>query len=119
MPWKVLAYITPPDSFKNKVKSKTAVSRVTGGLLTKTNVAFELERLIPGGCRWSVEETGMNTFRTVFQSKVEPQHLVEWEVLHTMFPGITLRIEEGLSGNEIKYVMPMVWVQFTGLPKEL
>lgn len=31
----------------------------------------------------------------------------------------TMRIEERVVGEEVKYVMPRVWVQFTGLPLEL
>ena len=45
--------------------------------------------------------------------------MVEWGVLHTKFPGTTLRFEESGGGDEIKYAMAKVWVQFTWLPKEL
>ena len=39
---------------------------------------------------------------------------------HTKFPGTTLNFEEGVGdGDEVKYAMPKVSVQFTGLPKEL
>ena len=71
-------YITPPANFKNKGESKTAVIRVSGGSLTSTNVTSELERLFPGGWRWIVEETGANTFKTVFPTRAELQRMVEW-----------------------------------------
>lgn len=45
--------------------------------------------------------------------------MMEWGVLHTKFPGTTLKFKEGVGGDEIRYTMPKVWVQFTGLPKEL
>jgi hypothetical protein len=38
--------------------------------------------------------------------------------VHTKF-GAKMQVKEEGSGEEIKYVMPKVWVQFTGLPKEL
>ena len=101
------------------MESKTAVIRVSGGSLTAANVTSEMERLFPGGWRWIVEETGANTFRTVFPSRAEMQRMVEWGVLHTKFTGVTLRFEESVGGDEVKFAMPKVWVQFTGLPKEL
>jgi len=101
------------------VESKTAVIRVSGGSLTAANATSEMERLFPGGWRWIVEETGANTFRTVFPSRAEMQRMVEWGVLHTKFTGVTLRFEESVGGDEVKFAMPKVWVQFTGLPKEL
>ena len=112
-------YINSPESFKNKVESKTEMIRVSGGSLTAANVTSEMERLFPGGWRWIVEETGANTFRTVFPSRAEMQRMVEWGVLHTKFTGVTLRFEESVGGDEVKFAMPKVWVQFTGLPKEL
>lgn len=112
-------HINPLINFKNKVESKAAVIRVTGGPLNHANVKSELEHLIPGTWRCNVEETGVNLFKTVFPSKVELKRMVEWGVLHTKFPGTTMRIEECAGGNEVKYIMPKVWVQFTGLPKEL
>ena len=66
-----------------------------------------------------MEETSTKTFRTVFPSRAELQLMVEWGVLHTKFPGTTLRFEESGGGDEIKYAMAKVWVQFTWLPKEL
>jgi len=92
------------------VESKTAVIRVSGGSLTAANVTFEMERLFPGGWRWIVEETGANTFRIVFPSRAEMQHMVEWGVLHTKFTGVTLRFEESVGGDEVKFAMPKVWV---------
>ena len=66
-----------------------------------------------------MEETGANTFKTVFPTRAELQRMVEWGVLHTKFPGTTLKFEESRGRDEVKYVMPKVWVQFTGLAKEL
>ena len=112
-------YINTLVQSKNKSENKSAVIRVTGGSLTSANVTSEIERLFPGGWQWKVEEIGVDTFRTMFPTRAELQRMVEWGVLHTKFPGITLRFEEGADGGEVKYTMPKVWVQFTGLPKEL
>lgn len=55
----------------------------------------------------------------MFSSKAELQRMVEWGVLHTKFPGITMKFEEGVGDDEIKYAISEIWVQFTGLPKEV
>jgi hypothetical protein len=44
--------------------------------------------------------------------------MIEWGTVHTKF-GAQMQVKEDVEGEEIKYEMPKVWVQFTGLPKEL
>jgi hypothetical protein len=45
--------------------------------------------------------------------------MVEWGVVHSKFQNAKLRIEERMVDKEVKYVVPRVWVQFTGLPPHL
>jgi hypothetical protein len=45
--------------------------------------------------------------------------MVEWGVVHSKFQNAKLRIEERMVDKEVKYVLPRVWVQFTGLPPHL
>jgi hypothetical protein len=40
-------------------------------------------------------------------------------VVHSKFQNAKLWIEERLVDNEVCYVLPKVWVQFTGLPSHL
>jgi hypothetical protein len=45
--------------------------------------------------------------------------MVEWGVVHSKFQNAKLRIKERMVDNEVHYVLPKVWVQFTGLPPHL
>jgi hypothetical protein len=45
--------------------------------------------------------------------------MVEWGVVHSKFQNAKLRIEERMVDKEVKYVVPRVWAQFTGLPPHL
>jgi hypothetical protein len=80
---------------------------------------MELQRLIPGGWVRNVEAVGNNSFRMVFSSRSELLHMVEWGVVHSKFQNAKLRIEERMVDNEVRYVLPKVWVQFTGLSPHL
>ncbi|TVU40757.1 hypothetical protein EJB05_14233, partial [Eragrostis curvula] len=99
--------------------SRIASIRVTDGVLTIPNVISELERLIAGKWKWNVEDVGNNTFRTLFPSRAELMRMVEWGVVQTKFQKAKLRIEQRMIGDKVKNVMPKIWVQITGLPKEL
>jgi hypothetical protein len=66
-----------------------------------------------------VEDTGNNTFKTVFPSKAELLRMVEWGVAHTKFEEAKIKIEERMVDSEVKFVLPKVWIQFTGLPPHL
>jgi hypothetical protein len=61
---------------------------------------------------------GNNSFRVTFPSMGEMQRMIEWGVVQTKFKA-KLQIKEATVDDEVKYVMPKVWVQFTGLPEEL
>jgi hypothetical protein len=78
-----------------------------------------LERLIPRPWKWIVEENGNNLFKTVFPSQSELQRMVEWRVVHTKFQNAKIKIEERMVDNDVKFVLPRVWIQFTGLPEHL
>jgi hypothetical protein len=66
-----------------------------------------------------VEEIGINSLKTVFPSKAELQRIVEWGVVHTKFQNAKIKIEERMVDNEVKFVLPGVWIQFTGLSTHL
>jgi hypothetical protein len=89
--------------------------RVSDGELLVQNVVAKLQRLIPGGWVCNMEAVGNNSFRTVFASRVKLLRMVEWEIGHSKFQNAKLKIEESMVDNEVQYVLPKVWVQFTGL----
>jgi hypothetical protein len=93
--------------------------RVSDGVLSVQNVIAELQRLIPGGWVWNVEEVGNNSFRTVFPSRAELLRMVEWGVVHSKFQNAKLKIEERMVDSEVRYVLPKLWVQFTALSPHL
>jgi hypothetical protein len=66
-----------------------------------------------------VEEIRKNLFKVVFPLKAELQRMVEWGVVHSKFQNTKIRIEEKMVDNEVKLVLPNVWIQFTGLPPHL
>jgi hypothetical protein len=57
-----------------------------------------------------VEDTGNNTFKTVFPSKAELLRMVEWGVAHTKFEEAKIKIEERMVDSEVKFVLPKVWI---------
>lgn len=65
-----------------------------------------------------MQQLGPDDFRTVFPSREAIEHMIEWGVVHTKFKAEML-IEERVRPKEVKAVLPKVWVQFTGIPKEM
>jgi hypothetical protein len=106
-------------SQQHRNETHSALISVFDGSLSVQNVVFELERLIPGTWKWNVEESGNNTFKTMFPSKSELQRMAEWGVVHSKFQNAKFRIEERLVDNEAMFVLPKVWIQFMGLPSHL
>jgi hypothetical protein len=100
-------------------EARLALISVFDGSLTVQNVISELESLILGPWRWNVEEIGNNLFKMVFPSKAELLRMVEWGVVQSKFRKAKIRIEERMVDNEVKLVLPKVWIQFTGLPSHL
>jgi hypothetical protein len=45
--------------------------------------------------------------------------MVEWGVVQEKFQNSKLQIEEKMLDDDLKIVLPKVWVQFTGLPSHL
>jgi hypothetical protein len=78
-----------------------------------------MEHLIPGKWKWEVEDAGYSTFRTNFPFKGELQRMIEWGVVQSKFDNAKMVIGERGPRDQAKYVMPKIWVQFTGLPDEL
>lgn len=111
-------YIPHTVTQKQKNESRTALVRVMEGTLTVDQMIAELTRLVSSKWQWKVQDNGNNTFRVMFPSMEELQHMIEWGIVHTKY-NATMKIEERVVGHEVKYVMPKVWVQFTGLPIEL
>jgi hypothetical protein len=65
--------------------ARAALIRVIEGNLAVHEVVSELEWLIPGDWSWKVEEVGHNLFRTIFPSKNELLHMVEWGAVQSKF----------------------------------
>jgi hypothetical protein len=99
--------------------ARAALIRVIEGNLAVHGVVSELEWLIPGDWSWKVEEVGHNLFRTIFPSKNELLHMVEWGAVQSKFNKSKFQIEEYMVDTEVKYILPKVWIQFTGLPSHL
>ncbi|EEE63245.1 hypothetical protein OsJ_18055 [Oryza sativa Japonica Group] len=104
---------------KIKHEPRAALIKVSKGKLSVNDVIVELERLIPGRWRWVVHDNGDDTFRTMFPSAAELRRMVEWGKVHTKVGEAEMEIVERGVGNEVKYVIPKVWVQCKGLPSEL
>lgn len=62
---------------------------------------------------------GNGMFRTLFPSQIELRRMVEWGPVQAKVQNAKLQIEERQVHQEVKYVLPRVWVQFVGLPSEL
>jgi hypothetical protein len=107
------------SSPRQRSEARSALISVFDGSLTVPNIISELERLIPGSWKWNVEEIGNNSFKTILPSKAELQRIVEWGVVHTKFQSAKIKIEERMVDNEVKFVLPRVWIQFTDLPAHL
>jgi hypothetical protein len=60
-----------------------------------------------------------NLFRTIFLTKNEMLCMVEWGVVEFKFNMSKFQIEERLVDTEVKYILPKVWIQFSGLPLHL
>jgi hypothetical protein len=104
---------------RQRSEACTTLISVFDGNLTVPNVISELERIIPGPWKWNVEENGNNSFKTVFPSKLELQRMVDCGVVHTKFQNAKIKIEERMVDNEVKFVLPIVWIEFTGLSAHL
>jgi hypothetical protein len=112
-------HIPHEASAKMHTEARTTLISVTDGELSVEYVISELQRLIPSGWVWSVAVMGSNSFDTAFRSHPELLRMVEWGVVQSKFQNAKLRIEERMVDNEVCYVLPIVWVQFTGLPPQL
>jgi hypothetical protein len=66
-----------------------------------------------------VVSIGDNTFRTMFPNKAELQRMVKWGVVQTKFDNAKLKIVEKMIDNKVIKVLPKIWVQIIGHPKEL
>jgi hypothetical protein len=104
---------------KQCTEAHSALISVTNGVPSNQEVIAKLQWLIPGGWVWNVEAVGNNGFCTVFLSRAELLRMVYWRVVHSKFQNAKLRIEERMVDNEVRYVLPKVWVQFTSLSSHL
>ncbi|KAJ1282618.1 hypothetical protein BS78_03G065900 [Paspalum vaginatum] len=99
--------------------SRSALVKVIEGSLTAAQVTVELERILPGNWKWTLEEINDKTFMTTFPSNVELQRLILWGPLEAKSSKGKLEISEGKDADVWKYEIPKSWIQFCGLPKEL
>lgn len=112
-------HIPLPAGQRIRHEPRAALVKITNGQMTVNAVISELERLIPGKWKWVVHDNGDNTFRTIFPSAAELKRMVEWGKVHTKVGEVEMEIIETGVGNEVKYVIPKVWVQCKGLPSKL
>lgn len=103
---------------KQKQEAKTATIFVSEGSLTVEQVQSELERLVSAKFAWKVNDMGNKMFIASFPSRGELQRMIEWGAVQTKHKA-KMQIQEATGGDEVKYVMARICVQFTGLPKEL
>ncbi len=112
-------HIPLPAGQRIRHDPRAALVKISNGQMTVKAVVSELERLIPGKWRWVVHDNGDNTFHTIFPSAAELNRMVEWGKVHTKVGEAQMEIIERGVGNEVKYVIPKVWVQCKGLPSGL
>jgi hypothetical protein len=111
-------HIPYTPSQKHRGDSKNAIIKVSGGALSVVQVSSELERLVPVRWKWEVESVGTNVFKTQFPSRADLEHMIEWGVVQTKF-NASMSIEEKVLLVEVKSTSGKVWVQITGIPKEM
>jgi hypothetical protein len=111
-------HIPYTPSQKHRGDSKNAIIKVSGGALSVVQVSSELERLVPVRWKWEVESVGTNVFKTQFPSRTDLEHMIEWGVVQTKF-NASMSIEEKVLLVEVKSTSGKVWVQITGIPKEM
>jgi hypothetical protein len=63
---------------RSKEQSKSAVIKVIHGSLNAAQVLEEMEDLVLGKGKWSIEEINPNTFKTSFPSRSELERMIEW-----------------------------------------
>jgi hypothetical protein len=61
-------YIPHSAAPRTKDLSKTAIIKVIEGTLSVAQVTAEMERLVPGKGKWTVEEMAPNMYKTSFPS---------------------------------------------------
>ncbi|KAJ1273979.1 hypothetical protein BS78_05G028000 [Paspalum vaginatum] len=112
-------FIPHTEKHVPKSDSRSALVKVIEGSLTAAQVTVELERILPGNWKWTLEEINDKTFMTTFPSNVELQRLILWGPLEAKSSKGKLEISEGKDADVWKYEIPKSWIQFRGLPKEL
>jgi hypothetical protein len=112
-------YIPNSVVVRPKVVAKMVMVRVVEDEMTALQVKVEMERLVPTKMAWAVEEIDQNKFKTVFPSKGEMKHIIEWGMVHTKDRKAVMIIEELEGGGNVKQVMRKIWVQMTRMTSEL
>jgi hypothetical protein len=103
---------------KQKGDSKVALILVSDGVLTLDNVVCELKRLLPHLAPWKVDQIDQGTFKTIFQSSLELNRMVEWGPVRAKTQKATLEFKVCSSGGRVKAKLVDTWIQFNGLPVE-
>ncbi|KAJ1259458.1 hypothetical protein BS78_10G157000, partial [Paspalum vaginatum] len=102
-----------------KSDSISAPVKVIEGSLTTAQVTVELERILLGNWKWTLEEINDKTFTTTFLSNVELQRLILWGPFEAKCAKGKLEISEDKDADVWKYEIPKSWIQFHGLSKQL
>jgi hypothetical protein len=115
-------YIPVSDKEYNDTKESAAWGLVTvrGGEITKDEVKGELERLVPIQWQWDIKDHGTNEFLTVFPNTMELARMEEFgEVKVKNCPRLFIKCKCWGSHEDVKYQLPVVWVQVGGILKQL
>ncbi|KAL5665810.1 hypothetical protein ACJX0J_025918, partial [Zea mays] len=81
---------------------------VIEGEIGGANVTMELERLLPGGTPWVVEQIDPKTFKTVFPSAAELMRMIEWGPVKAKSQKATLEFKANSAGGELRLMLTSV-----------
>jgi hypothetical protein len=87
---------------KSKSDSRVALIQVIEGEIGSANVTMELERLLPGGTPWAIEQIDPKTFKTVFPSAAELMRMIEWGPVKAKSQKATLEFKANSAGGELR-----------------
>ncbi|KAM0929738.1 hypothetical protein ACQ4PT_001414 [Festuca glaucescens] len=109
------------ESFRPKVEnSKMGKVTVVGGILTIPQIIAQLKWLVPSeNYQWAVVHFRDNIFKVKFPSKVEVQRMKHFRTYQVPNTGCALSFDEWSIVDEPLYMLPEVWVQVSGIPKDV
>ncbi|KAM0879800.1 hypothetical protein ACQ4PT_034019 [Festuca glaucescens] len=100
--------------------SKMGKVTVVGGILTIPQIIAQLKWLVPSeNYQWAVVHFRDNIFKVKFPSKVEVQRMKHFRTYQVPNTGCALSFDEWSIVDEPLYMLPEVWVQVSGIPKDV